>query len=112
MYHLILLEQVAARFKVLAEPMRLRLLQALRPGEQTVSALVKVMGASQANLSKHLAVLHRDGLVTRRREGLNVYYRIAEPSVFRLCDLVCGRIERRAEHQAARTVRAGRRRTS
>lgn len=100
MYSEALMASVACRFRVLAEPLRLRLLHALRRGERTVTALVEELGARQANVSKHLAVLHQEGLVARRRDGLNSYYRIADPSVFKLCDLVCGRIEARATQQA------------
>jgi DNA-binding transcriptional ArsR family regulator len=93
---------ITARFKALAEPMRLRVLDALRRRERTVGDLVEALGATQANVSKHLAVLHREGLVARRKEGLHVYYRVADPSVFELCELICGSLEARA----AREVRA------
>jgi DNA-binding transcriptional ArsR family regulator len=88
-----LLDRIAARFKVLAEPLRLRLLQALDEGELTVTQLVEETGAGQANVSRHLALLHRHGLVARRREGLNVHYRVADPAIFQLCELVCGSLE-------------------
>jgi DNA-binding transcriptional ArsR family regulator len=88
-----MLEQVANRFKVLAEPLRLELLNALRDKERTVTDLVDVTGAGQANVSRHLALLHRNGLVSRRKEGLHVYYRIADPGIFELCELVCGSLE-------------------
>lgn len=88
-----LLELIATRFKVLAEPLRLRLLNALREGERTVTQLVDETGAGQANVSRHLALLHRHRMVSRRKDGLNVYYRIADPSIFELCELVCGGLE-------------------
>ncbi|MEX0893858.1 MAG: metalloregulator ArsR/SmtB family transcription factor [Gemmatimonadota bacterium] len=87
------LDLVAVRFKVLGEPMRLRILNALREGERTVSELVQITGAGQANISKHLNLLHRNGLVERRKEGLNVFYRIADAGVFRLCDIICDSLE-------------------
>jgi ArsR family transcriptional regulator len=87
------LEQVAERFRVLGEPMRLRLLDSLRHGERSVSELVERTGESQANVSKHLALLHVAGLVGRRREGTTVFYTLTDPSIFQLCDLVCGRLE-------------------
>jgi len=87
------LELLAARFKVLAEPMRLRVLNALRGGEKTVSELVEETGAGQANVSKHLNLLFRHRLVGRRKEGLNVYYRIIDPTIFELCELVCDSLE-------------------
>jgi ArsR family transcriptional regulator len=91
-----LLVAVAARFKVLSEPARLAVLNALRAGPLHVSALMAATGLSQANLSKHLRVLHAEGLLSRRREGLFVYYEISDRSVMRLCDLVCGAVETRA----------------
>ncbi len=71
------LKMVSERFKTLAEPMRLELLHALKTGEKTVSQLVEETGAGQANVSKHLGLLHRHGWVERRKNGLNVYYRIS-----------------------------------
>jgi DNA-binding transcriptional ArsR family regulator len=94
------LELVAARFKVLAEPMRLRLLNALHNGERSVTALVEATGATQANVSKHLAVLADASMVSRRKEGLNVFYFIADPMVFQLCELVCARMRIELEQRA------------
>lgn len=87
------LEQVAGRFKVLSEPTRLRILRALQPGERTVGELVEELDTSQANVSKHLGILRRHQMVARRKEGPTRVYRIADESIFRLCDLVCGRLE-------------------
>jgi len=92
-----LLELVAARLKVLAEPMRLRLLNALRGGERTVSELVEETGTGQANVSKHLGLLYRNRMVDRRKEGLNVFYRISDPTIFDLCELVCDGLEAEVE---------------
>ncbi|MFP5356532.1 MAG: ArsR/SmtB family transcription factor, partial [Gemmatimonadota bacterium] len=88
-----LLTLVAERFKALADPARLRLLNALRPGELTVGDLVESTELSQANVSKHLAQLHTLGFVRRRKEGLFVYYSLMDKDIFRLCDVMCGRIE-------------------
>jgi DNA-binding transcriptional ArsR family regulator len=88
-----LLTLVAERFKALADPARLRLLNALRPGERTVGELVEETELSQANVSKHLAQLHTLGFVRRRKEGLFVFYSLADKDIFRLCDVMCGRIE-------------------
>jgi DNA-binding transcriptional ArsR family regulator len=88
-----LLELIAGRFRLLAEPVRLRLLNALRSGERTVSELVAETGAGQANVSRHLALLHRQRVVSRRKDGLRVYYRIEDRAVFDLCELVCGSLE-------------------
>lgn len=87
-----LLELVADRFKVLAEPVRLRILNVLRGGELTVSEMVEETGLGQANLSKHLQLLHAHGFVTRRKDGLYVFYALADRDVFRLCDIMCGRL--------------------
>lgn len=88
-----LYRMVAERFKALSEPVRLQMLDALRRGELTVSELVEKTGLGQANVSKHLQLLHTLGFVKRRKEGLFVYYAIASDDVFRLCDTMCGRIE-------------------
>lgn len=93
------IELVADRFKALAEPSRLRILQALRTRERTVTELMAETGFGQANLSKHLHVLHAAGFLTRRKESVSVYYALADPDVFALCDLVCGRIERELAEQ-------------
>ena len=89
------LEMIAERFKVLSEPMRLRLLQTLMDGEKTVSELVQETGGLQANVSKHLILLLDARVVGRRKQGLNAYYRITDESVFELCELVCGSIHDR-----------------
>lgn len=91
------LDLVAARFKALAEPTRLRILSVLRDGERTVSDLVESTGLGQANVSKHLRLLHDLRYVERRREGLYTVYSLADEDVFELCDIVCGRIERELE---------------
>jgi DNA-binding transcriptional ArsR family regulator len=88
-----LLAVIAERFKVLAEPARLEILNALRLGERTVGQLVDETGLGQANVSKHLQLLNAHGFVTRRKDGLFVYYAVADTSVFRLCDIMCGRLE-------------------
>ena len=84
---------VAERFKVLAEPVRLQLLQVLMSGERSVGDLADVTGLSQANVSKHLQMLLAHNLVGRRKEGLFAYYGLADESVFKLCELVCGSLE-------------------
>ena len=86
------LRLIADRFKVLSDPLRLALLHLLKEGERTVSTLVQETGASQANVSKHLQILRRAGLVERRKEGLMAWYSILDPSIFEICDLVCGRL--------------------
>lgn len=95
------LEQVATRFKALAEPARLRILDALRNGEMTVGDLGQQTGLNQANLSKHLQLLHGLGFVVRRKDGLFVHYALKDHDVFRLCDIMCGRIGIRAVAKAS-----------
>lgn len=84
-----MIELVARRFRMLGEPYRLRLLQVLESGDRTVGELVKALDGNQPNVSKHLQMLHDAGLVSRRREGTSIYYGIADPMVFKLCQLVC-----------------------
>lgn len=88
-----MLDMIAGRFKLLAEPTRLHILNALRGAELTVTELVEQTGAGQANVSKHLNLLHRNGMVDRRKAGLHVYYRISDPGVFELCELMCSSLE-------------------
>ncbi len=95
------LAPVARLFGVLSEPSRLALLQALHGGPRTVSELMAACQMKQANVSKHLGVLHDHQLVKRKREGVSVRYEIADPMIFALCNLVCGKMERDAKCAAA-----------
>ncbi len=95
---------VAERFKALAEPARLRILNALRSSEMTVTELVDETGFGQANVSKHLQLLHAMHFVRRRKDGLFVYYAIADKGIFQLCDIMCGRLD--AEMKARRKLLA------
>ena len=99
------LELVAERFKVLAEPARLQILNALRGGEQTVTELIEATGIRQANVSKHLQLLYAAGFVDRRKEGLRVYSHSADEGVFELCHLDCGRLESEAGRRLAMLAR-------
>lgn len=101
-----LMELVAARFRALGEPARLHILHVLRGNEVSVNDLVEETGLGQANVSKHLQILHALGFVARRKEGLFVYYRLADKEVFRMCDIMCGRIESRMRG-VERMLRAG-----
>jgi DNA-binding transcriptional ArsR family regulator len=91
-----LLNELADRFKALAEPNRLVILSELSAGERSVTELVTATDLGQANVSKHLDTLRRYGFVDRRRDGLNVLYRVADTDVFRICDIMCGRAGRAA----------------
>lgn len=90
---------IAERFKALGEPMRLLLLEALRGGERSVGELTERTGGGQANVSKHLQVLLQQGYVDRRKEGTTSWYRITDPHVFRLCELVCGGLEQELDRR-------------
>jgi len=103
------LEMIAERFKVLSEPMRLKLLYALMGGERAVSELVEETGGLQANVSKHLGVLFEAGMVGRRKQGTSAYYRITDETVYELCDLVCGSIHDRLEADLGRFAASPRR---
>ena len=93
-----LLDRVARRFRLLGEQARLQILNLLQVhGEMNVQELVSASGFTQANVSKHLGLLAREGLVRRRQEGLFAYYRVDDPSLAGLCLLVCGQI-RASEH--------------
>ena len=83
------MEAVAARFRALGECSRLQLIQALHDGEKSVSELVEHSGLSQPNVSRHLAVLVSVGLIGRRKDGLNVLYRIVDKSLASICSIVC-----------------------
>jgi len=85
---------IASRFKLLGEASRLKLLIALEDGERNVTDLVVATGLTQANVSRHLAALTDGGVLSRRKEGLNVYYEIADPDIFRMCESVCGSLQK------------------
>ncbi len=95
-----LLDLIAARFRLLGEPLRLKVLAALIAGERNVGELVVLTGAGQANISKHLAALTQGGLVNRRKVGTSIYYSIADPSIVTLCDVVCADVQQRFAAQA------------
>jgi DNA-binding transcriptional ArsR family regulator len=89
-----LIELVAQRFRVLGEPMRIKLLDQLRQGDATVGELQETLGASQQNVSKHLGILYGAGMVSRTKDGNHTRYAISDPSVFDLCEQVCGGVRR------------------
>jgi len=95
------LQAVATLFGVLSEPSRLSLLQALQSGALSVTELIDECGMKQANVSKHLGVLHSHNLVRRTRKGVSVVYEIADPVIFALCNLVCGKMEKDTKQAAA-----------
>ncbi|HXQ86079.1 MAG: metalloregulator ArsR/SmtB family transcription factor [Gaiella sp.] len=89
-----IVELVAQRFRVIGEPMRIRILDRLRDGEATVAELTEHLATSQQNVSKHLGVLHQAGILSRRKDGTSTLYAIADESVLALCEQVCGGLQR------------------
>jgi len=87
---------VARRFQVLGEPCRLRILRALQDGALTVNQIVDILDGNQPNISKHLQILFDAGLVARERSGNSIFYSVADPVVFRLCELLCRSTARHA----------------
>ena len=92
-----LVELIAERFRVLSEPTRIKLLDRLRESDATVLELTELIGTTQQNVSKHLGVLQRSGIVARRKQGNFAHYRIVDEGVFSLCEAVCGSLQRRVE---------------
>ena len=85
-------DAVAAYFSVLSEPTRLRIMHAICEEEKTVSQIVEELGATQTNISRHLNLMHRSGVLARRKEGNQVHYRAADPAMVEICRSVCNRI--------------------
>jgi DNA-binding transcriptional ArsR family regulator len=96
-----LAELIARRFRALGDPLRVRILDLLRDDELSVNSLAEQLGAGQQNMSKHLAVLADAAMVTRRKEGTHVYYRIADEGVFTLCERICGSLQSQLSTLAA-----------
>jgi DNA-binding transcriptional ArsR family regulator len=92
-----LVELIAERFRALSEPTRIKLLDRLREGEATVLELTELIGTTQQNVSKHLGVLQRSGIVARRKQGNFAYYRIIDEGVLSLCEDVCGSLREQVE---------------
>jgi len=90
-----LAELISRQFRLLGEPMRLRIIDRLRSGERSVGDLAGELGASQQNISKHLQTLYSAGAVVRRKDGNSVYYAIDDPELTAMCDQVCSSVERR-----------------
>lgn len=96
------LAQVADYFKLLSEPSRLQVLCTLKDGPRSVSEIVLASGLGQANVSKHLKMLHQAGVLERSPRNGCVYYEISDPTIFDLCEVVSTRLaERLAQQQAA-----------
>jgi DNA-binding transcriptional ArsR family regulator len=88
-----LAEMIAARLRVIGDPTRIRILDLLREGELSVAHLTERLETSQQNVSKHLGILLQAGIVSRRKDGTSSYYRVADQTVFDLCEQVCGGLQ-------------------
>lgn len=96
-------DAVAAYFSVMSEPTRLKIMHAICQEEKPVNVIVETVGASQTNISRHLGLMHRAGVVTRRKDGNQVFYRIADPALVEICRSVCTQIASRIDdHQPLR----------
>jgi DNA-binding transcriptional ArsR family regulator len=102
-----MIESVARRFRVLGEPQRLRILQILEAGPKSVNQVVDLLDLSQPNVSRHLQALFEAGLVARRRAGTSTVYSVADPLVFRLCELVCSSVVEQARTGLEEIAMAG-----
>ncbi len=96
---------VAERFKALGDPARLSILNALRGGERSVTELTELTGLTQANISKHLALLHSLGFVARRKDGVFAFYALSGREIFHLCEVMCGRIDAETKARQRALVR-------
>jgi DNA-binding transcriptional ArsR family regulator len=92
-----IVELIARRFRVLGDPTRIKILDRLREEEASVQELCAVLGSTQQNISKHLGVLTDAGILARRKDGNFARYRVVDEGVFRLCEDVCGALERQLE---------------
>lgn len=93
------LEMVAERFRVLADPLRLQILHYVGNEEKSVGNIVAGLQASQPNVSKHLKFMQDTGILFRRQEKNAAFYRVADPSIFQMCDMVCGALKESAENR-------------
>lgn len=103
-------ERVAARFRALGEPMRLRVLERLFKGPASVTEILEFVGGTQANVSKHLSLLHAAGLLSRKKSGTRTVYAISDPTLRKICTIVCDRVERSARDEADAVLGRSRRR--
>lgn len=91
-------ELIARRFKTLSDPSRLKILNTLGSEEMNVNDIAEATGLRQSSVSRHLAELLSSGIVSRRRDGLNAYYRVTDGTIFAICDLVCSRLRTQYEN--------------
>ena len=95
------IDQVAQYFQVLAEPTRLKVLSALRKRSLNVGELAELLGFTTANVSKHLSLLAKNGFVSKETRGTSSFYKIADPGIFTLCEIVCSQVGKRLAGQVA-----------
>lgn len=102
-----LLERVSGYFALLAEPMRLRILNAICDEERSVSDIVERTGSTQTNVSRHLSLMHAKGVLVRRREGAMTFYGISDPAIISLCRTACVHVASMGDDKSIsrRTVR-------
>jgi DNA-binding transcriptional ArsR family regulator len=93
-------EACASYFGVLSEPMRLRILRSICEQEKSVSEIIEDTGATQTNISRHLNLMHRSGVLARRRDGNQIFYRVADAAMVEICRSVCRRISERMDAKA------------
>ncbi|MEW6099178.1 MAG: metalloregulator ArsR/SmtB family transcription factor [Pseudomonadota bacterium] len=93
-------ESAAELFSVLATPIRLKIISALCNGEKNVSELLQQIDTTQPNMSQHLAMLYRCGVLGKRREGTQIYYRLESARVAELCRVVCTQIAMELDPEA------------
>lgn len=94
-------ESAARYFSVLAEPARLKILHAICAEEKSVNAIIAATGMAQANASRHLGLMYQAGMLSRRREGTQVFYRVADSMFLELCRTVSTQIELRCGHEGS-----------
>lgn len=83
-------EEISSYFSIMAEPTRLKILHAICDGEKSVHEIVEDVGATQTNVSRHLSLMFRSRVVSRRKDGNQVFYALSDPLFVRLCRSVCG----------------------
>ncbi len=93
------LKMIANRFKILSEPIRLQILHTLQDGEKSVGELALRVQSSQPNVSKHLKILQREGILGRRQSGNTAFYEIVDETIFALCETVCNTLEEQSREQ-------------
>ena len=103
-------ERMAARFRALGDPTRLNILERLFRSPASVGEVLEHVGGTQANVSKHLALLHAAGLLSRKKSGTRTVYAISDPTLKKICTIVCEGVERSAKDEVEAVLGRPRRR--